>query len=430
MVSTEEAARLKSRYRKKYDEQQRGRPDLMVIILSVVGALVLGLGVLLFFSYNWDEMPRALRMGIIIAGMVGAYVSGYLVREGKRTYRYLGEGLIFLGVALFGAGIWLIPQMYNVNAHEPNGWLFWALGALTVAFAARSIPAHVAASVLLMIWTSVEALEFRHLQLHWYVVAVVFGILPFAYWTRSLTALLVALACVTLGFLQTTAGISGFMALHVSSALGCVLLLAGIAHSSRRYAGFTPLYTSFGLLILIPVAFEGSFRRLQTDFLAKPGNVGWTVLGVLCGLGLLGLGLIVTNWRNRNVLELAASPRDGRLMLLLSIFGLVLATVPPLLVVPLGMKLAGFWLAILWNLGLLALAFLMLNAGQRQDRLSLLYLGTVILLLLVTGRYFDLSESMLQRSIYFLVAGAFLVCYAIWLARKHRSIRSCREGEI
>ncbi len=35
----------------------------------------------------------------------------------------------------YGAGIWLVAQIYNIDEHYPNGFLFWALGALAMAWA-------------------------------------------------------------------------------------------------------------------------------------------------------------------------------------------------------------------------------------------------------------------------------------------------------
>ena len=39
-----------------------------------------------------------------------------------------------LGTLFFGAGIWLVAQIYHIDEHFPNGFLIWGLGALALAW--------------------------------------------------------------------------------------------------------------------------------------------------------------------------------------------------------------------------------------------------------------------------------------------------------
>ena len=40
---------------------------------------------------------------------------------------------------LFGAGIWLVAQVYHIEEHFPDGFLIWGIGALALAWAMPSI---------------------------------------------------------------------------------------------------------------------------------------------------------------------------------------------------------------------------------------------------------------------------------------------------
>ena len=53
---------------------------------------------------------------------------------------------VSLGTMFFGAGIWLIAQVYHIDEHYPNGFLLWGLGALAMAWALRSIPQAIVAA--------------------------------------------------------------------------------------------------------------------------------------------------------------------------------------------------------------------------------------------------------------------------------------------
>ena len=120
VIDTDQAELLKTRYKEEYESQLKNRPDYMMIIISIIGALLVGAGVILFFAYNWDKIPREVRTGTILFAMTAFYLGGYYIREKYKTYHYLGESFLFIGTMLFGSGIWLIAQMYNINAHFPN----------------------------------------------------------------------------------------------------------------------------------------------------------------------------------------------------------------------------------------------------------------------------------------------------------------------
>ena len=46
-------------------------------ILGTLGALLLGLGVIAFIGSNWEELPRILRFGLIVAAMIVAYGAAF-----------------------------------------------------------------------------------------------------------------------------------------------------------------------------------------------------------------------------------------------------------------------------------------------------------------------------------------------------------------
>ena len=61
------------------------------------------------------------------------------------------------GIAVYGAGIMLIAQMYHMEGNPPDAVLLWALGALLAAVLLQSNPALAATFVLLVVWSVVGA---------------------------------------------------------------------------------------------------------------------------------------------------------------------------------------------------------------------------------------------------------------------------------
>ena len=71
--------------------------------ISSVGAVVVGLGVVLFVAANWDGMPRPTRVVLLLALVAAAYAAGYVLRERRGTHPHVGEALYLLGGLAFAA---------------------------------------------------------------------------------------------------------------------------------------------------------------------------------------------------------------------------------------------------------------------------------------------------------------------------------------
>jgi uncharacterized membrane protein len=64
-------------------------------------------------------MTKAARVLIIIIAMVSAYTLGWLFRE-KWHYEKTGEVLFLLGAIIYGAGIFLVAQMFHIRGNWPD----------------------------------------------------------------------------------------------------------------------------------------------------------------------------------------------------------------------------------------------------------------------------------------------------------------------
>ena len=142
--------------------ERRHGPGLPAV-LGILGVVLLGFAAMSFVAANWQEMPRLLRLGIIFAGLFGAYAaSAGLFARGMENFAHAA---ILLGIAVFGAGIMLIAQMYHIEGHPPDAMRVWAFGALSAGVLLRSNPALAAATVLFGIWSGAETLLTN--QIHW-----------------------------------------------------------------------------------------------------------------------------------------------------------------------------------------------------------------------------------------------------------------------
>lgn len=129
--------------------------------LAILGATLVGLGVILFFAANWGEIPRWLRLAMLLAAIAATYAGAF--REWDRRPR-AAQVLAFVGVLLFGASIFLVGQMYNVQAHDPLAFLLWSLAAAAVGVVVASPALAGLATITLFAWFIFELLRVQSIE--------------------------------------------------------------------------------------------------------------------------------------------------------------------------------------------------------------------------------------------------------------------------
>jgi len=102
-------------------------------IVATIGAILIGLGIFSFIASNWQEMTREGKMMTVVFPMICVDLVGWLLKE-KSKLEKSGEALLFLGSMIFGGAVFLAAQMYNTRVYWPDGFLWWALGSLAVAW--------------------------------------------------------------------------------------------------------------------------------------------------------------------------------------------------------------------------------------------------------------------------------------------------------
>ncbi|MDR3585903.1 MAG: DUF2157 domain-containing protein [Desulfosporosinus sp.] len=100
-------------------------------VVVTIGAIMVGLGILSFIASNWDGISHLAKLLIIFGVFGGVNIVGYLLAEKNPK---TGRSLIYLGTLVYGAGIFLIGQMYNFGGEFPTAFLLWALGVVPMAF--------------------------------------------------------------------------------------------------------------------------------------------------------------------------------------------------------------------------------------------------------------------------------------------------------
>lgn len=121
----------------KTDKEDTAKKTIVVIIS--IATLLVGAGIFSFIASNWPKIGRPAKISTILAAMLSAQAVGWRLKE-KHSLPKIGEGLIILGTVIYGAGIFLIAQMFNIRANWPDGFILWMIGSIAMALATEIFP--------------------------------------------------------------------------------------------------------------------------------------------------------------------------------------------------------------------------------------------------------------------------------------------------
>jgi uncharacterized membrane protein len=119
----------------------------------ILGAILLGCGVVLFVSAHWDELGSGARYALVIAVVGVFHLGGGLARA---SFRGLSSALHAVGTVVTGAAVALVGQIFNIQDHWPAAVLLWALAALAGWMLLRDQPQQILALLLLPAWILCE----------------------------------------------------------------------------------------------------------------------------------------------------------------------------------------------------------------------------------------------------------------------------------
>jgi hypothetical protein len=156
LIAAEQRERIVARYRRLREADEKAGPGRLATTITVLGSILVGVGVLLFIASNWSEIPRWGKLALIFTGMLSSYGAGYYLRYEAESYPKAGAALIFVGSMVFGAGIFLIAQIYHITVHYPNGPLMWGLAVLPLAYLLRLRSILSLSLLVLLVWLGME----------------------------------------------------------------------------------------------------------------------------------------------------------------------------------------------------------------------------------------------------------------------------------
>lgn len=406
----------------------------LIAAVSFIGAVMLGMGVILFFAANWDKVTPTQKLLLIFAGIVAAYLPGYEFQLGRWKMPILGEALILLGAIFYGAGIWLVAQIFHINAHYPDGALLWGLGILPLAVVLRSLVVTVLASLLFLFYYGLACYEVA--SPNYLYLGLALGVLIPAYKFGSRLLILVNYVGIAGWFVISYCVLASWQA-SVGPQL-CLVVLAGIVayllgrmHSaSDRDGSFSPTYLLIGFLGVTAPMYLMTFADLVRALRPSPMPGKAAVLfwsGVAAALIVSTVAVVMLAKHETK----EGSKSLSRSVLCEAVLAVLVGAVAILFLAftQLPARMLSFdpsAIAILFNI-LLGVALMgMIAIGCLRQANLLVGLGLFGVVVLLGSRYFDMFWELMSRSQFFMIGGVLLliVSWAMERARLRLAVDS------
>jgi len=374
IITPEQRDRILARYQVLKEADEKAGPGRLITTITILGSILIGVGVILFMAANWSEIPRWGKLGIIFSSMLGSYGLGYYLRYGSENFPKAGGSLILMGSIIFGAGIFLIAQIYHITVHYPNGPLMWGLGVLPLAYLLGFRTILSLSIIDLLIWLGMES-SFHMSGLY----------------SSALSFVTLYLIC------------------------GISLWSAGLMH--RGYESFRNLsgpYIVMGVLL----AFSSGYILTFDVFKESLGSEGL----IMFYTGIIGMFFI-----SGVLYSLSREKERGWIPEMLSLSFLMAIALSLMLFikkVPYDLRhegtvntitLASNIIYALEIIGIIALGYIRRYAVY-------INIGILFFVLDVIARYFDFFWKLLPRSIFFIIGGIILLLGGVLLEKKRRKI--------
>lgn len=381
------------------------------VVFASIGAIVFGLGVILIFAYNWEAMHRLAKLGLVLASVAIAHGIGFYYSRTTSQHPRIGESLHLLGTMLFGAGIWLIAQVYHIDEHYPDAFLVWAIGAVMMAWLLPSLSHTLLALVLILFWHSTEIFEFRAIN-HGASWLILIGVLPVVLYLRSSSGLFLSCALLFFSYSTSYAKMNddgGLLSVMLS--LSGALILASYIGAKTHFPQSQNIIRFIGVSIFSVLLFLLTFEDLDsTHFrsdLSELGALHWTYFFIppLFFTGMLLYLFTRSKYIPRDTIE-----RSELTLIATTVFLGVLNSFPLFRTYDIT------W--VIFSIIFLSYSLLLVYRGTRYLIWQSTALGGLLLSAYIFARFLDLFESLLLRGLAFIVVGAML--FAIGFYYSHQ----------
>lgn len=364
------------------DRYQKRDPNFLLVLFAV---LLTGLGFLTFIFSDWAQVPHFSRVLIVLVVTIGLYVLGDFLHRTRSIL--LGISFISLGYIVFGAGMFLILNIYQVQVWSVWPFIIWSIIGLILYFIYEHKLLYALGLTVITVGQIYSGMNFS--DFNW-ILFLVF-LIGFAHFTyhhaNKLFGYLFALSFV----LQML-----MLILAYSKDYYWLIIYILILYIVSQYISKQPLKEAFYYTSLLSIFILGMAQAfmLQDDFYLERlqfETIFFIVWGILFVLSLLSK---IMQKRQLEIIDL---------ILFLPIYYLPFPSMFALIIL--------FVFSICW-----------LIIGYQQDNNSQIQTGTIAFLLSTFTVYIQYAWDTMNKSLFFFIGGILLFLISFIFQRQRKKL--------
>ena len=408
------------RIRKYYEQEEGKSTNFHIIAFSVLGAILVGSGIILLLAHNWENLSRTLRALISISPLLAAQViCAYAILKKQDSMAWRESASTFLILSI-GIAISLVSQTYHIPGRIENFFFTWILLSIPLVYLLNATFPAVLVLVLILSWAGFMQDIDKYPFMFW---PLTIAILPYFYgiYKKDPDGIRfnILLWSIVLFMTQALAimihgPVQGMWIIVYSLFLSILFIIGNNSFFRKRgLLSNPPLMVGSPGIVLMSIIFTYKYNWENISRFAKEGFSGIQTGSAYAICGLAAVLLIIALYFFYVIIKqkkYETVPFGG--FFILACLGYLSALFIELPVINLAV----------FNIYLFAIGIFTVVIGIREFNIAKLNYGMIIIALLIINRFFDSSISFVLRGIVFVVFGiGFLLANVIMIKRKKGS---------
>ncbi|HEX5170264.1 MAG TPA: DUF2157 domain-containing protein [Cyclobacteriaceae bacterium] len=396
-----------------FDNKQQPSSNRLLIVFSILGALLTGMGIFLIIAHNWDDLTKFTKIILALLPLfIGQLACGYSIFWQKDTawMREAAATFLFFGIA---ASISIVSQVYNINGSLSGFLLTWSILSFPIIYIMRSSMVSLL-FICSVTWYACETSYFHYNgPAAWWYWPLIFSAIPYYYglsktennffhfhtWFISVS-LAICLGTVAennedLMFIAYFGLLSGFVSLGQLDPY----------KSQKLIANAFLVVGSLGIIAtLLSLSFKWFWKELEYEDLNDTLSSSDFIVALI--LTLVATYLLYRCTLNRPWSEVNLKSFAFIIFIALFVMGFNF---------PIASQ-------VLTNVVIFIFAVFTIISGARQDRLAILNYGLLILTALVICRFLDTNMTFILRGLLFIGVGTGFFAANYYMIKKRNRV--------
>ena len=398
---------------KYYEGKGGASPNKLFIVFGVLGAALIGIGILLILAHNWDGFSRAVKTIIAFAPLlIGQLSVGYaLLKKKGRAWKEASGTFLFFGI---GISMALVSQVYNIPGDFGAYLLTWVVLSLPLVYMLKSNSLALLHVVFLTYYSCEYGYGFGgYNPSPWLYFPLIFAVLPFYFnllkqdATKNMVAILHWIlplsSVIVLGaFIKTE---WEFLPLIYIILFGLIYNIGStsiLKQEQLKRNGYLIIGSLGTVILLLIMSFKDVWKELSFEVL-----IGAQEFYMVLALFVMAISVMMVSITTRK------NERSNLFKYVFIAFTVLffIGTTSP------GIATIGV------NVLVFVLGIIAIKKGAEGQHFGILNYGLLIITALIICRFFDTDLSFVVRGLLFVVIGVgFFLTNYIMLKQKNKKV--------